>query len=210
VAALLCASPPAWSKEKKPPQPPASDSAGAAADEGISPSVSFATYKEQVGRVTIVLGTQIASIDPFTPWVPFQIAVGVSGEGPGLLVARSSFALIDSSGTVHAAAPLREVVEHGKISYFKQANRLSPLHDGNTWDRFRRVSAAFYPQTAAPASKERLELAAGTYFEDILYFPRPESGFEGVQTLQFVARGLEAPVRIRFEVPPNRRMKENP
>ena len=166
-----------------------------------SPTVSFSTYKERVGRVTVVLGTQIASIDSDVSFVPFQIAVGVRGAGADLIVNRSSFALIDASGVVHPMAPLHEVLDVGKISYFRQAARMSPLNDGNTFDRYRRLSAAFYPQTAGPVGKELIEMTRDTYFEDIVYFPRPESGLDGVLTLQFVAHGIDRPLRVRFEVP---------
>jgi len=184
---LLLGAGPALAKKKRAP--------------ATSPTVSFATYKEEVGRITVVLGTQIASIDPATPFLPFQIAVGVYGPGEDLVVTRASFALITPGGRVYTAAPLRDVVEGGKISYFRQAARLNPLHDGNTFDKFHRIPADFYPQTAGPLGKEYIEMTRDTYFEDILYFPRPESGLDGVLTLQFVARGLREPLRLRFEVP---------
>ena len=46
-----------------------------------------------------------------------------------------------------------------------------------------------------------IELNPNTWLRDLFYFERPNSGMEGVLTLQFVAKGLGQPMRVRFQIP---------
>jgi len=175
--------------------------ARAAGHETTSQSVSFATFKEEAGRTTVIVGTQLTGNYAEAPYAPLQVAVGVDGEGPPLVIGPSSFTLIDAGGVVHPMAPFEDVRDAEMISFVKQLDRTVPLITGNSFLDYARASSIFYPVSGAPAGKERVELTDRTYCKDVIYFPRPRHGWRGVLTLQFVARGLEAPIRVRFTVP---------
>ena len=172
-----------------------------AGEPATSRSLSFATYVEEVGRVTVIVGSQLTGNYAESPYAPLQIAVGAYGEGPALVVSPASFSLIDAGGAVYPMAPFPEVRDADIILFVKQLDRKVPLVTGDSFLDRVRVSSIFYPQTAAPAGKERVELTHRTYFKDLIYFPRPKEGWGGVLTLQFMARGLEEPLRVRFRVP---------
>jgi hypothetical protein len=170
-------------------------------DGATSKSLSFATFKEEAGRVTVIVGSQLTGHYGQSPYAPLQIAVGAYGDGPTLVVTPASFALIDARGVVYPMAPYPEVRDAEVILFVKQLDRAVPLVTGDSFLGRARVSSIFYPQSGAPAGKERVELTHRTYFKDTIYFPRPENGWTGVLTLQFVARGLDEPIRVRFTVP---------
>ena len=138
-----------------------------------------------------------------------QIAIGLSHRAGDsrILIRRASFTLSDRDGTIHRLAPYAEVVEAGRILYNAAADRLAPLQTGNTFLDHHVASSAFFPQSGAKTRDEFVELTRGTYFRDTIYFPTPEVGLDGVLTLQFVARGLDEPIQVRFEVPPGRKKK---
>jgi len=170
-------------------------------DETTSKSISFATYREVAGRVTVILGSQLTGNYADAPFAPLQIAVGAYGEGPPLVVTPASFVLIDAGGSVHPMAPYPDVRDAEIILFVKQLDRTVPLVTGNSFLDRVPVSSIFYPQSGASAGKERVVLTHRTYFKDLLYFPRPANGWDGVLTLQFMAGGLEEPIKVRFAVP---------
>jgi len=172
-----------------------------AEDEGTSKSLAFATFKEQAGRVTVILGARLGSAYVDEPFLPLQIAVGVYGEGPSLVISPASFVLIDARGTVHPMAPFTAVRDQEVILFVKKLDEAMPLVTGNAFLNYHRASSIFYPQSAAAAGKERVELTHRTFMKDLIYFARPEGGWAGVNTLQFVARGLERPIQVRFTIP---------
>ena len=170
-------------------------------DEATSKSISFATYREVAGRVTVILGSQLTGNYADAPYAPLQIAVGAYGKGPPLVVTPASFTLIDAGGSVHPMAPYPAVRDAEIILFVKQLNRTLPLITGNSFMDRVRVGSIFYPQSGASAGKEWVELTHRTYFKDLIYFPRPANGWDGLLTLQFMARGLEEPIKVRFVVP---------
>jgi len=175
--------------------------AWAAGDAATSKSLSFATFKETGERATVIVGTQFTGRYADAPYAPLQIAVGVDGEGPPLVVGPASFVLIDAGGAVHPMAPFAKVREAEIILFVKQLDRTVPLVTGNSFLDYARASSIFYPLSGAPAGKERVELTDRTYLKDLIYFPRPANGWHGVLTLQFMARGLARPIQVRFTVP---------
>ena len=174
---------------------------GLAGDEATSRSLSFATYVEEAGRVTVIVGSQLTGNYADAPYAPLQIAVGLYGKGPPLVMSPASFVLLDAGGSVYPMAPYPDVRDAEIIQFVKQLDKTVPLVTGNHFLDRVRVSSIFYPQSGAAAGKERVELTHRTYFKDLIYFPRPENGWGGVLTLQFMARGLEEPLRVRFSVP---------
>lgn len=171
-------------------------------DAPTSKKLDGFTYKETSGRVTLILGAQLAAINENEPFVPLQIAAGVRGKGQTLVLTRASFLLFDARGGAHTLAPVEEVVASGLISANKRiAATAAPLNKGLAFLDMPKVGSNFYPATGKDVGTERIELGPRTYFSDIIYFPRPEEGLDGTLTLQFVARGLREPIRVTFAVP---------
>jgi hypothetical protein len=172
-----------------------------AAEKETSKTLSFATYRESDDLVTVLLSSKLAMHFPDKPYFPLLIGVGVRAEGPPLVISRSSFVLIDQEGDVHPMAPYDDVRAHQDLRFARRLVEVEPLNTGSAFRDSHLASCIFYPISAAPTRKEIVELTYMTHIKDIIYFPRPESGLQGVMTLQFMARGLQQPIQLRFEVP---------
>jgi hypothetical protein len=172
----------------------------AAAEVDTSKRLDPYTYCERREDVTVVLSSRLAFTADDEAHLPIQIAVGVSGYDTKLTVSRASFVLIDSSGGVHPMAPFKEV-DQGLILGVRKVEERAPLGAGNAFLDLAEVHSNFYPVGAASGSG-RVELRRRNHFKDILYFPRPETGTDGVLTMQFVAKGLAEPIQVRFRLSP--------
>ena len=70
-------------------------------------------------------------------------------------------------------------------------------------DLYTYVESAFYP-VSGPRSLliDKVSLPPRAYMEDVLYFPVPQSGLNGVPLrLLFKVSGLDDPIQVVFEVP---------
>ena len=173
-----------------------------AEDTRTSKKLDAFTYKETVGRVTVILSAQLAAINENEAFLPIQIAAGVRVKGQTLVLTRASFLLFDAQGRTHTLAPIDDVVASGVIPANKKIARTAGLlNKGQAFMNLAKVGSNFYPATGKGVGTERLELRPRNYFSDILYFPRPENGVDGSMTLQFVARGLRESIRLTFAVP---------
>ncbi len=173
-----------------------------AKDGPTSKKLDAFTYKETSGRVTVILSSQLAAINEGESFVPLQIAAGVRGKGPTLVLTRASFLLLDAEGVAHTLAPIEEVADSGVIAANKRiAANAAPLNKGQAFINLAKVGSNFYPVTGKGVGTQRIELGPRHYFSDIIYYRRSEAGLEGTLTLQFVARGLRDPIRVNFAVP---------
>jgi hypothetical protein len=78
---------------------------------------------------------------------------------------------------------------------------------GKDFFNLNRVDSDFY------ATKEDLKWADvhlnyDTYFTDVVFFPKPKSGFDGVFTLNVLTEGMD-PVMVRFKVPEPKHKKDH-
>ena len=92
---------------------------GFGAPEMTSKSLAFATYKERVGRVTVLVGSFPAALSDGEPYIPLQIAVGLRGKGPRVIVTAESFHLIDQDANVYPMASWQEILEQDRAFLFK-------------------------------------------------------------------------------------------
>jgi hypothetical protein len=181
-------------------------SLASAAELDTSKRLDPYTYRERSGDVTVILSSRLAYAAGNEAHLPIQIAVGVTGYRTKLTISRASFTLIDSSGGVHPIAPFEEV-DQALILGVRKVDDRAPLRTGNHFLDLVDVHSNYYPVGAVTGSG-RVELHRRTFFKDILYFPRPETGTDGVLTLQFMAKGLAEPMQVRFRLSPEHPKKE--
>ena len=87
---------------------------GLAAPAKTSHSLAFATYKERVGRITLLVGSFPAALFDGEPYIPLQIAVGLRGKGKTVVVTAESFHLIDQDGNVYPMPSWEEILQQDR------------------------------------------------------------------------------------------------
>jgi hypothetical protein len=173
-----------------------------ASKASTSTSFSFATYKEQDGPITLLVGTFLASLNDAEPYFPLQIAVGVRGEDAKLTVTPESFLLIDPDGKAYPLASYREIVEQDHLLQRNaDLNEAQPLQTGEQFTNSSRIASNFFPTVAGGIVIDRVHLRRTTYIKDMLYFPRPDHGLDGTHTLRFRTAEMTRPIDVRFEIP---------
>jgi hypothetical protein len=170
-------------------------------DTDTSKSLSYATYKEVVDRVEVVVGSELAGVADHRKYLPLQIAIGVFGDGPELEITPGRFLLIDAERNILNSVPAIEIAREADLLMLaKQYNETNRLATGQNFALNQRIGSNFYPSVGG-AFYVVTYLNRGTYLEDLLFFPRPEAGLEGVLTLRLLTPGMESSVDVRFEVP---------
>jgi len=165
-----------------------------------SRQISYATYSAESARVVVVVGTYLTGMDEQQKFAPMQIAVGLHGDGPSLLVTLDSFLLIDAAGNMYTTAEPGEVT--ARTSLITEADEMvtaEPLRSGEIFLNFHRVGSDFF--TAEGVGDSRVPLDRDNYFSDLVWFAVPPGGFQGVLTLRVETDGMTEPVDVRFEVP---------
>jgi hypothetical protein len=141
-------------------------------------------------------------------YIPVSLAVGLMGKGAPVTFTPGSFTLIDQEGTGHAAAGYTELLQaYAKLSFDTELLRVRPLQVGQQFDHSQRVRASFYPPVDNGLRTPMVQLARRTWFTDVIYFPLPRHGLDGVLTLRVQGEGTEEPVEVRFRVP--RKLQES-
>jgi hypothetical protein len=167
-----------------------------------SKSFSFATYKQRDDRTIVLVGTLTAAIFEREAFVPIQIAVGVRGHGPKLMVRNESFELIDRDGNRYPMPSYEEVLTAGNLlERVELARNQNPLVIGQQFANSLPVAASFFPAPGTNIVLPFVELPRETYFQALIYFPQPAGGLEDVLTLRFQADGLPEPIDVRVKVP---------
>lgn len=163
-----------------------------------SEHLAFATFKERVGRVEMIVGSLPAAIEEKEEFLPLQIAVGVFDKGPELTITLDSFTLFDADNQVYDMAMANQV-DAGLQQYVKQINRNTPLQTGRDFQFSKLTQAGFYSPEGV--TLESVHLDRETFMVDTIYFVHPKDGIEGVLTLRLLTEGMDKPVDVRFTVP---------
>ena len=167
-----------------------------------SKGFAFATYKESLGPITILVGSYPAGFDQGDDLVPLQIAIGIRGEDAKLTITPESFTLIDPDGKSYPMASYSELVHHDRLMRFtERIDRAQPLVLGEQFANSTRIQSRFFPSLSEQIRISRVHLDRTTYLQDLLYFKRPALGLDGVLTLRFQAEGMSEAIEVRFEVP---------
>lgn len=178
-------------------------SAGAAfAERGVSERYAFETYRERVDGITVLVDSYTASLRANDAYVPLHVAVGLRSGAPTFTVSRESFTLIDAKGNRVPAAGAVEIREnYGMATFDASLMRVRPLVVGQQFVTSEQLPSNFYPDAKGiGVVQDRVNLGPYTWFHDVVYFPRPEAGLDGVLTLRLDGGGLEEPVEVHFRV----------
>ncbi len=161
---------------------------------------SFSTYRERAGALTALVDGYPASLRAGDPYIPLPVAVGWSGP-ERLELTPESFRLVDGEGRAYPAASYREVLErYAKLTFDRSILRGRPMVIGQQFANYSPVPARFFPPVDFPTRTARVELARFTWFQDVLYFPNPGAGLDGVLSLLVSPRGAAEPVEVKFRV----------
>jgi hypothetical protein len=169
----------------------------------FSDKLSPYNYKEEGDLVLMVVGVEGARLIRQEPYFPLFILVANKTKKT-FSVTREAFILEDPLGHQYAMAPPRDVFEkYHRVDLDRRMFRHNASIAGSYVGLFTRINSDFFPSSARPALQiDALPLPPRTYMEDVLYYPIPESGLNGVPLrLLFNVRELEEPVSVIFEVP---------
>jgi hypothetical protein len=172
--------------------------ASAARDSQTSDRYGFSTFREESGRLTVLVDGYPASVAEATAYVPIPVVVAMTKPGKHVTFTPESFTLVDAKGNAVPAAGYEELTKkYDRLTFDRSLLRERPIAIGNYIADLRQVEARFYPPGNEGTRIARVELAPNTWFTDVLYFPRPPAGLNGVVTLR-VALPDESPVEVRF------------
>ena len=160
------------------------------------------TYREQVGRITVLVDGFHASLHAHDPYIPVPVAIGLERRGLTISLTPESFTLIDQEGNSYPAATHSEVQRrYTKREFDAALLGVWPLVLGQQFAISREQPARFFPSPQGRTRIPRVELAPFTWCRDVLYFPRPEAGLGGVLTLRVAGGGIPDPIDVRFQIP---------
>lgn len=176
--------------------------AAAFAERGVSERYAFETYRERVGPVTVLVDSYTASLRAEAGYIPLHVAVGLKSGAPDITISRETFTLEDSKGNRVPAAGALEVREnYGMVTFDASLMRVRPLVVGQQFTGSLLLRSNFYPDAKGiGVVQDRVYLGPYTWFHDVLYFPRPAAGLDGVMTLRLEGGGFEEPIEVKFRV----------
>lgn len=168
-----------------------------------SDKLSPYNYKEEGSVALLVAGVEAARFIRKESYFPLFVQVANRSKGT-FEITREAFTLEDALGRQYSITPAREVAEHYRRQdldrrLFQQNRQFT----ANGIGLFTYVPSNFYPSSARRSLLiEQVSLPSQAYMEDVLYFPIPESGLNGVPLrLLFKVKGIEEAIQVVFEVP---------
>jgi hypothetical protein len=175
---------------------------GRAQDEDTSKESAYSTYREQTGNVTFMVDSFIAFYSTGQEYMPLHVGLGVF-KGDTLKMTLESWSLIDSVGNRSLPVPLKVIqTKYKRLQQDKNLLMQRPMNTGEEFSVLEQVSAAFYPVTQSPRmATGGVELPAGTWWQDTIYFEVPDEGLDGVLSMELDAQGLDKPITVAFRIP---------
>lgn len=172
--------------------------AAAAPRPNVSERYGYSTFRTQTDRVDVLVDGYPASLHPEDAYIPIPVAVARVSAGKAIPLTPESFRLIDDQGNAVPAVSYGELLRnYGKMHFDRSMLFRRPLTLGPYYGTFFRVHGTFYPAPGHATRVQRIEVPAYGLFRDVLYFPMPPAGLNGVLTLELkVPHG--PPVRVKF------------
>ena len=184
----------------------AQEQAPDAPETKTSYDLGYATYSEKVNRVEVIVSSYGASFEESEKFFMLQVAVAAIGIGDELQFSDKSFTLLDPQGNLYAMAPAEELArEETLLNFAAGIERNQPLQTDKNFANLKRVESDFYAEDNLRWTTVNINYDG--YFEDVLFFPHPKSGFDGVFTLNVLTEKMKAPVMVRFKLPPVKEKK---
>ena len=169
----------------------------------FSEKLSPYNYKEEGNLVLMIVGVEAARFIRREPYVPLFVQVANKSKST-FQITRESFVLEDSLGHEYPMAPAQEVgARYARLDLDRRMFQQNHSITGVGVGLFTFVSSNFFPSAGRRALLiQQVSLPPVAYMEDVLYFPIPETGLNGVPLrLLFKVKELPEPVQVVFEVP---------
>lgn len=160
-------------------------------------------YKEEGSLALMVVGVDAARFIRKESYFPLFVQLANKSR-ESFEITRESFTLEDSLGRQYAMAPAREVSRnYARLDLDRRLWLQNRSFTATGVGFFTQVASDFFPSAARRSLLvEQVSLPPRAYMEDVLYFPIPEAGLNGVPLrLLFKVKGLEDPIEVVFEVP---------
>ncbi len=169
-----------------------------------SDKLSPYNYKEDGALAMMIVGVDAARFIRDEPYVPLIVQVANKSKRIAFEITRESFVLEDSLGHQYPMASAQEVSEnYRRLDYDRTLFRENRAFTATGVGLFQYIRSDFFPSGARLSLLiQQVSLPPFTYMEDVLYFPIPETGLNGVPLrLVFSVKGLPEPIFVTFEVP---------
>lgn len=168
-----------------------------------SDKLSPYNYKEEGTVALMVVGVEAARFIRNEHYFPLFVQVANRSKMT-FNVTRESFTLEDPLGNQYSIVPARELTDnYPRVDLDRRLFRQNRQFTASGVGLFRYIESVFYPSSASRSLLiEQVTLPPQTFMEDVLYFPVPQSGLNGVPLrLLFKVKDLEDPIQVVFEVP---------
>lgn len=169
----------------------------------FSDRLSPYNYKEEGSLVLMVVGVEAARFIRKETYFPLFVQLANKSHET-FEITRESFTLEDPLGRQYAMAPARELAKnYPRLDLDRRLWQQNRSFTATGVGFFTLVGSDFFPSAARRSLLiEQVSLPPRAYMEDVLYFPIPEAGLNGVPLrLLFKVKGLEDPIEVVFEVP---------
>lgn len=169
----------------------------------FSDKLSPYNYKEDGSLVLMVVGVEAARFIRKEPYFPLFVQVANKSRST-LEITREAFTLEDSLARQYALVPARDLAEgYHRADLDRHLFRQNRSITVSGVNLYTYVRSDFFPSTTRRSLlHDNVSLPPLTYMEDVLYFPIPETGLNGVPLrLLFKVKPLEEPIEVVFEVP---------
>lgn len=168
-----------------------------------SDKLSAFNYKEEGSVAILVVGVDGARFIRKEAYFPLFVQVGNKSKAT-FNITREAFTLEDPLGRQYSIAPAREVAAHyGRLDLDRRLWVQNRQFTANGVGLMNYIQSDFYPSSARRSLLiEQVTLPPHAFMEDVIYFPIPESGLNGVPLrLLFKVKEIEEPIQVVFEVP---------
>jgi hypothetical protein len=168
-----------------------------------SDKLSPYNYREEGSLVRMIVGVDAARYIRAEPYVPLFVQVANKSKAT-FAVTPESFMLEDPIGRQYGMAPAADVAaRYGRLDVDRRLFQQNRSITNTYTELFTLISSDFFPSSSRRALRiDQVSLPPRSFMEDVLYFPIPETGLNGVTLrLVFRDRTLAEPVMVVFEVP---------
>jgi hypothetical protein len=168
-----------------------------------SDKLSPYNYKEEGTVALMVVGVEAARFIRNERYFPLFVQVANRSKMT-FHATRESFTLEDPLGNQYSIVPARELSDgYPRIDLDRRLLRQNRQFTASAVGLFTYVQSVFYPSSSSRALLiEQVTLPPQSFMEDVIYFPIPQSGLNGVPLrLLFKVKDLEDPIQVVFEVP---------
>jgi hypothetical protein len=181
-------------------------------DTGTSHEHAYYTYMEEAGEVTVLVYSLPAHWRWEDDYFPLQVAVGARKGNKPLVLTLGDFQLLDPDGNDYLPASYDAITkEYPHLLADQQFLKRQPMTVGQMFNTYQRAGANFYPVSGGVMLRtSRIELPHFTWWMGTVYYPHPETGLDGILTLQVGDPSFdEPPLEVRFKVPPHKEHKDH-